>query len=69
MKLINSVQLVYRGTSLLWTAKCPDYRGVLISVVDLYTEVPFGTPENVLIIAVSLFRSVRIREVPLYDMY
>ncbi len=34
--------------------KCPDYRGVLISEVLLYTKAPFGTPESVLIVEVSL---------------
>ncbi len=35
---------------------CPDYRGVLIIEVLLYTEATFGTPESVLIIEVSLFQ-------------
>ncbi len=50
--------------------KCPDWRGVLISEVVLYTEATFGTPaESVLIIELSLFQSVLIREVPLYFSY
>ena len=46
-------------------SKCPDYRGVLISEVVLNTKATFGTPVSVLIIEVSLFWSVLIREVPL----
>ena len=49
--------------------KCPDYRGVLISEVDLYRNVVVGTLESVLIIEVSLFQSVLIREVPLCMVY
>ncbi len=63
---------VYSGTSLLWTPlgqvkECRDYRGVLISEVHvvLNTNATFGTRESVLIIKVSLFQSVLIREVPL----
>ncbi len=43
----------------------PRYRGVLISEIVLYTKATFGTTESVLIIEVSLFQSVHIREVPI----
>ncbi len=36
---------------------CPDYRGVLISEVVLYTKATFGTQESVLIIEVSVFQA------------
>ncbi len=43
---------MYSGPSLSWTPleQGPDYRGVLISEVALYTKATLGTPESVLII-------------------
>ena len=65
--------LNYSGTTLLWTPleqiklswlkRCPHFRG------SLYTKANFRTPESVLIIEVSLFQSVLIREIPLYLRY
>ena len=53
----------------LWTKKnCPDYRGVLISEVHLYTlYIAMGPQLTVLIIEVSLFQSVLIIEVSLFQ--
>ncbi len=48
---------------------CPDYRGVLISEVVLYTKAIFGTPEGDPNIEMSLFRSVLIREVSIILVY
>ena len=48
--------------------KCPDYRGVLISVVNLYYKVQFGTSVSVLNTGVSSFPSLLNREVSLYTI-
>ena len=46
--------------------KCPDYRGVLISGVNLYYKAQFGTFLSVLNTGVSSFQSVLDRGVSLY---
>ncbi len=57
-----TVELIYCGHH--WDRpKCPHF----LSEVVLHTKATFGIPESVLIIEVSLFQSVLIREVPLYN--
>ena len=46
--------------------KCPDYRGVLISGVNLYYKAQFGTFISVLNTGVSSFQGVLNRGVSLY---
>ena len=45
--------------------KCPDYRGVLIPEVEMYTSTVLGEGKRVLFREVSLIRGVLFREVPL----
>ena len=45
--------------------KCPDYRGVLISVVNLYHKAQFGTFVSVLNTGVSSFQGILNRLVSL----
>ena len=47
--------------------KCPDYRGVLISGVNLYYKAQFGTFVSVLDTGVSSFQGVLYRGVSLYS--
>ena len=49
--------------------KCPDYRGVLISGVNLYYKAQFGTFVSVLNTGVSSFQGVLNRGVSLYYIY
>ena len=63
--LYNTVEPLYCGHTL----GLLKVRGVLISEVGLYWNVVVGTLASVLIIKVSLFQSVLIREVPLYTVY
>ena len=61
---------MYSGTLYsghLWdTCKSPDYRGVLISGVNLYYKAQFGTFVSVLNTGVSSFQVVLNRGVSLY---
>ena len=49
--------------------KCPDYRGVLISGVNLYYKAQFGTFLRVLNTGVSSFQGVLNRGVSLYNIF
>ena len=46
--------------------KCPDYKGVLISGLNLYYKAQFGTSVSVLNTGVSSFQGVLNRGVSLY---
>ncbi len=60
------MELIYCGHH--WDRpKCPDYRGVLISEIVLYTKDTFVILESVLIIEVSLLQSALIIEVSLFQ--
>ena len=63
--LCYTVKSLYSGH--LWDQyKCPDYRGVLISGVNLYYKAQFGTFVSVLNTGVSSFQGVLDRGVSLY---
>ena len=62
---MNTVELLYSGHP--WDKyKCLDYRGVLISGVNLYYKAQFGTFVSVLNKGVSSFQGVFNRGVSLY---
>ena len=55
--MYNTVEPLYSGHP--WDKyKCPDYRGVLISGVNLYYKAQFGTFVSVLNTGVSSFQGV-----------
>ena len=63
----NTVEPLYSGhPSGKYTCKCPDYRGVLISGVNLYYKAQFGTFVSVLNTGVSSFQGVLNRGVSMY---
>ena len=49
--------------------KCPDYRGILISGVNLYYKAQFGKFASVLNTEVSSFQGVLNRGVSLYFLF
>ena len=62
---IYTVEALYCGQH--WDKyKCPDYRGVSISGVNLYYKAQFGTFVSVLNTGVSSFQGVLNRGVSLY---